>query len=159
MEPILKNAYLCELEAHQFYCAAAACCRYWGLNKLAARFQADATDEAAHAALVLDRYMQITHSLISDPFELSESMRALPLKDMKAGLRVILEQVAIIESGVARVYRDVRASDRTGATNDAETVQLAEAMIIESEQSAVWANQQLKLVEAIGMSDYLAQNI
>lgn len=140
----LKQAYAKEMQAVVTYNQFAAIQSARGYPKIAAKFIEEAAEESGHARRIAERLVVCgekppgnTSCDVPDAEKITEQ----------------LTHCLGLEEGAVNTYRNaIEAADNV---SDYGTYQLAATLLQDSEEHYVWLAQQLSLIEAIGLPDYL----
>ncbi|MFT3776805.1 MAG: bacterioferritin [Ottowia sp.] len=133
-----------ELMARDQYFIHAAMYQDWGLGKLHTRFQHEMEEETGHARAIIDRILLLggTPRMTPDALTVGEDVADMLRKDLAVELHVR-------EALKAAIALCERKSDFV--TRDMLLVQLADT----EEDHAHWIEQQLKLIERVGLPNYI----
>ncbi len=141
---VLKN----ELTAINQYFIHYKMAQHWGYNKLAKVAYQESIDEMKHADEVMDRML----SLDGTP-NMSDYHSINVGKDIKEQLR---NDLNLEREAIPYLNEGIRICTEEG---DNTTREILERFLIEEETHAEWLETQLSLIEEIGYSNYLAQQI
>jgi bacterioferritin len=133
---VLNEVLTAELTAINQYFIHAKMCENWGLDRLAEKVRDESIDEMKDADRVIERLNSVrVGETVPEQFELD----------------LDLERAA-----VERYNRAVKLARDAG---DNGTAELLEDLLVGEEHHADWLEAQLHLIRAVGLENYLAQQI
>ncbi len=135
-----------ELTAVNLYFINAKMCKNWGLGRLAKHFYEESIEEMKHAEEVIDRILYLDG--------VPEIARYHEIKVGSTPVEQIENSYELEKRGVA-TYNE--AIVLAGEKKDAGSRDLMERMVVESESSIDWAEEQFELIKLVGLENYLAQ--
>ncbi len=133
-----------ELTAINQYFIQSRMCANWGFHKLAKHHYEESIEEMQHAQLLIDR----TIFLEGVP-EIARYDVIRAGTNVKEQLQFDLE----VETQASKTYND--AAQICIEEKDAATREIIEKIIRESEESLDWLEEQLELIDTIGLELYL----
>lgn len=117
----------------------------WGLSKLYARINHEMEEETQHADALIKRllFLEVTPDLSQqDPLCIGTTV----VEMLKSDLELEYEVVGALKEAIAVCE----------AEQDYQTREILEAMLTDTEEDhAYWLEKQLRLIEAIGLPNYL----
>lgn len=138
-----------ELSAVDQYVVQAAMFANWGYLKLHERIAHEADDERAHAVRLVDRilFLEGTPDVASrSPLAIGTEPRSMFENDLKYEVDVARS----LNEGI-RLCRDV---------GDDGTRTLLEALLVDTERDHIyWLEQQLTLIDKVGLERYLSEQL
>ncbi|OKH19512.1 bacterioferritin [[Limnothrix rosea] IAM M-220] len=141
LHKLLRN----ELGARDQYFTHSRMFQDWGLNKLYERIDHEMQDETAHAALLIERilFLEDTPDLSSQPgLNIGKTVPEMLQNDLDYEYKVVAdlkEAIAVCET-----------------EQDYQTREILLPILTDTEQDhAYWLEQQLGLIEKIGLQNYL----
>lgn len=139
------NRYLSfELTGHRQYLLHAAMCRHWGFERLARIQDAYSAEETQHAARIAARI------LVLGAEALPQELRAI------AGAPTVPEQLALDRGLVRDAMAHLRAAvGRAEGCADYVSRDLLREMLDDEERHLYWLDQQVSLINDVGVEDYL----
>lgn len=137
-----------ELTAINLYFISAKMCKSWGLHRLAKHFYDESIEEMKHAEEVIDRILYLDG--------VPEIARYHEIKVGATPVEHIENSYALEKQGVATYNEAILLANEK---KDAGSRDLMERMVVESEHSVDWAEEQLDLVKMVGLENYLAQQM
>jgi bacterioferritin len=145
---ILNEVLTAELTAVNQYFLDAKMLDNWGLDKLAAHFKDDSIDEMKDADHLIERI------LFLDGMANVQRLGAVrigetPVEKLRLALEVEREAIDRLRRGIARCFE----------LGDHGSRELLESILEGEESHADWLETQLDLVERVGESLYLAEQI
>lgn len=145
----LLNACLtAELTAVNQYFADAKMCQNWGYTRLGAKFKEDSIDEMRDAEALIDRILYLDGMPNLQRLGTVRVGENVPEK-LELALQVEKEAIERLNNGVALCV----------TKGDNGSRQLLERILAGEEEHADWLEAQLNLVEELGVSLYLAQQV
>jgi bacterioferritin len=145
---ILNEVLTAELTAINQYFIHAKMCDNWGLERLAEKVRDESIDEMKDADKVIERilYLEGVPNL-----QRLNSVRVGETVPEQLELDLDLER-----SAIERYNRGVALARDKG---DNGTAELLEDLLVGEEEHADWLESQLHLIRAVGVENYLAQQI
>ena len=144
----LNRALTVELTAINQYFCQAKMCKNWGFLKLAAKHYEESMGEMKHAEMLIDRILFL------------EGVPEIARYDVIRVGTDIPEQfqydLALEMSGVKHYNAMVDLCTRL---KDNGSRELIEPILVESEEHVDWLETQIGLIQAIGLQNYLAEQI
>src|SRR5262245_49535229 len=144
----LNRALTIELTAINQYFCQAKMCKNWGFQKLAAKHYEESLGEMKHAEMLIDRILFLEgvpeiarYDVIRVGTDVQEQFR---------------NDLALEMKGV-KLYNE--AIELCTRLKDHGTRELIEPILTESEEHVDWLETQLGLIEAVGMQNYLTEQI
>jgi len=145
---LLNQGLGLELTAVNQYLAQSKMAQRWGFHKLAAHLYADYQDERTHAEKLIERILFLDGS--------PEIKVGQPVKFGK-DVQEMLENDLALETNVVKFYNDVAV--KCAALKDAGSREVAEFLLVSSEQDVQELESQLHLIAKIGLENYLIEMI
>ena len=145
---VLNEILTAELTAINQYFIHAKMCENWGLDRLAEKVRDESIDEMKDADKVIERilFLEGTPNL-----QRLNSIRVGETVPEQLELDLELERAAS-----ERYNRAVKLAREKG---DNGTAELLEDLLVGEEHHADWLERQLHLIRAVGVENYLAQQI
>jgi len=137
-----------ELTAVNLYFISAKMCGSWGLGRLAKHFYDESIEEMKHAEEVIDRILYLDG--------VPEIARYHEIKVGRTPVEQIQNSLDLEKRGVATYNEAVALA---AEKKDAGSRDLMERMVVESESSIDWAEEQFELIKLVGLENYLARQI
>lgn len=140
----LNNLLSYELAARDQYFTHSEMYDNWGLNKLYERIHHEMEDETQHAALLIKRilFLEGTPVIVPQALSVASEVPDMLKSDLKMEVTVIKnlkEVIAFCES-----------------VKDYQTREILEGLLADTEDDhTFWLEQQLGLIESIGLKNYL----
>jgi len=145
----LLNGYLqIELTGLRQYLLAAATAGHWGYATLHARQSAYVREELEHSGKILRRIL-----FLEGTPDLATAAKATPPPSIEAQLR---EDHALVSRAIVHL-RDAVATARQAG--DETSRALFQEMLADEESHLHWLEQELTLIEQVGLANYLQQQI
>jgi bacterioferritin len=144
----LNRALTVELTAINQYFCQAKMCKNWGYLKLAAKHYEESMGEMKHAEKLIDRilFLEGTPEIARyDVIRVGTNIKEQFENDLKLEM-----------SGVSHYNFTV---DLCTKLKDNGTRELIAPILVESEEHVDWLETQLGLIEAIGLQNYLAEQM
>lgn len=145
---LLNEVLTSELTAVNQYFIHAKMCSNWGYSKLADYIRHESIDEMKHAEVLIERILYFD---------------GVPNLQRLAALRIgenVPEQfrndLAVEVEAVERLNRGIVACVAAG---DNGTRHLLEEILVSEEEHADWLETQLAAIEAIGLQNYLSEQL
>lgn len=144
LNQVLKS----ELTAVHQYLLHAALCKNWGYARLHAHFSQLATEEVDHSSGLIDHLLYLEGV---PGVEHLESVKAgHTVADLlKADLEFERDDVELLRKGIAHCSQ----------VADFTTRHLLEHMMIDTEEHIDWFETQLRTIDQVGLSMYLAEQV
>lgn len=145
---VLNEVLTAELTAINQYFIHHKMCQNWGYGRLSERKRKESIEEMKHADRVIERILfldGVPNMQRLSPVRVGEE----PVEQHKLDLQLELEAVARLNEGIAL------ARDKA----DNGTRELLEQILIEEEEGIDWLEAQLHLVEDLGRTAYLAEQL
>lgn len=145
---LLNQVLTNELTAINQYFVHAKLCQDWGYRSLASRLRDESIDEMKHAELIIDRILYL------------DGMPNLQrLGKIKVG-ETVPEQLKLDrELEVAAVGFLNESIEVCASAADNGTLELLKSILVSEETHIDWIEEQLSLIESIGLPNYLAQQL
>jgi len=144
----LNEVLKAELTAINQYFLHAEMCENWGYERLAKYTKKESIDEMKHAEALIERILYLD----GEP-NMSELFTLRIGKDVKAQFE---NDLALEIEAVARLNKAVAAAVEAGDNGSRE---LFEKILTDEEHHIDWLEAQLHLIQEIGLSHYLAQQV
>ena len=145
---LLNECLTAELTAINQYFVDAKMCADWGYERLAQRFREDSLDEMRDAEALMERILYL------------EGMPNLQrLGTVLVGETVTEKLRAALDLEVAAVERLNRGIAACAQRGDHGSGELLQGILEGEEDHADWLETQLRLVDEIGETNYLAQQV
>ena len=144
----LNRALTVELTAINQYFCQAKMCKNWGFLKLAAKHYHESMGEMKHAEMLIDRilFLEGTPEIARyDVIRVGTNVKEQLENDLKLEM-----------SGVAHYNQSVELCRQLG---DNGTREVLEPILVESEEHVDWLETQLGLIEAVGIQNYLTEQM
>lgn len=144
----LNSALTIELTAINQYFCQAKMCKNWGFNKLGQKHYVESLGEMKHAEKLIDRILFL------------EGVPEIARYDV---IRVGTDVKEQFEHDLALEMKGVKlynqAVDLCAHLKDNGTREILEPILSESEEHVDWLETQLGLIEAVGMQNYLTEQM
>jgi bacterioferritin len=144
----LNGALTIELTAINQYFCQAKMCKNWGFNKLAAKHYEESMGEMKHAEKLIDRILFL------------EGVPEIARYDVIRVGTDVKEQfendLQLETKGVAAYNAAVKLFYDLGDNGSRE---LVEPILVESEEHVDWLETQLGLIDAVGLQNYLTEQM
>ncbi|MCS7046294.1 MAG: bacterioferritin [Gemmataceae bacterium] len=144
----LNAALTIELTAINQYFCQAKMCKNWGFHKLAAKHYQESIGEMKHAEKLIDRILFL------------EGVPEIARYDViRVGTNVKeqFEYDLQLELKGAKTYNET--IELCSRLKDNASRELIEPILVESEEHIDWLETQLGLIEAVGLQNYLAEQL
>ena len=145
---VLNEVLTAELTAINQYFIHAKMCENWGLERLAEKVRDESIDEMKDADKIIERILFLEGV---PNLQRLNSVRVGETVPEQLDLDLDLERAA-----VERYNRAVKLARDAG---DNGTAELLEDLLVGEEHHADWLESQLHLISAVGLQNYLAQQI
>ncbi len=145
---LLNRGLGLELTAVNQYLAQSKRCQHWGYHKLGSHLYADYQDERIHAEKLIDRILfleGIPNIHVSLPITLGNNLQEM------------IESDLTLETQVVQFYNEVVVS--CTQMKDAGSRELAEFLLLSSEEDVQELESQLTLIKQIGLENYQIEMI
>ena len=137
-----------ELTAINQYFIQAKMCRNWGYNSLAKHFYDESIEEMRHAEYLIDRIL-----FLDGVPEIARYDVIRFGKDAEEQIKIGLQ----LELKARETYNDaIRLAHDERDTGSRE---IMEKILLETEESIDWSEQQLHLINTVGIQNYLAMRM
>ncbi len=144
----LNRALTIELTAiNQYFCQAKMCAN-WGFRKLGKKHYEESIGEMKHAEMLIDRILFL---------EGTPEIARYDVIRVGADVKEQFENDLQLEMNGVRHYNV--AVDLCIQLKDNGTRELIEPILAESEEHVDWLETQLHLIEAVGLQNYLTEQI
>ncbi len=144
----LNRALTIELTAiNQYFCQAKMCLN-WGYVRLGKKHYSESMGEMKHAELLIDRILFLDG--------VPEIARYDVIR-VGADVKEQFENDLKLETGGVKLYNE--AIDLCARVKDNGTREMLGPILTESEEHVDWLETQLGLIEAVGMQNYLTEQI
>ena len=144
----LNGALTIELTAINQYFCQAKMCKNWGYSKLAKKHYEESLGEMKHAEKLIDRILFL------------EGVPEIARYDV---IRVGTEVKEQLENDLALEMKGVKHYNELIElcikVKDGGTRELVEPILVESEEHVDWLETQLGLIQAVGLQNYLTEQI
>ena len=144
----LNGALTIELTAINQYFIQAKMCKNWGFMKLAAKHHEESIGEMKHADALIDRILFL---------EGIPNIAKYGVIRVGNDVKHQLENDLKTERAGVAYYNDAVAACL--AANDGGSRELLERILVESEGHVDWLETQLGLIEKVGLSNYLTEQL
>ncbi len=144
----LNKALTIELTAINQYFCQAKMCQNWGFYRLGNKHYEESLGEMKHAEKLIDRILfldGVPEIARYDVIRVGTDVREQLQNDLK------------LEMGGVRAYNE--AISLCLRLEDGGTRDLLESILVESEEHVDWLEQQLNLIEQVGLQNYLQAQI
>jgi bacterioferritin len=145
---LLNEVLAGELVAINQYFLHAKILQNWGYNKLAARSRAESIDEMKHAERLADRILFLDGLPNFQRLDKLHIGQTVP-EQLKSDLTLELEAVKRLNDGIALC--------REKGDNASEA--LLSAILVSEEEHIDWLETQLRLIDHLGETAYLAEHL
>jgi bacterioferritin len=144
----LNRALTVELTAINQYFCQAKMCKNWGFNKLAKKHYEESLGEMKHAEMLIDRIL-----FLDGVPEIARYDVIRVGTDVKEQFQ---NDLALEMTGVRHYNAVIELCTRL---KDHGSRELVEPILTESEEHVDWLETQLGLIEAVGIQNYLTEQI
>jgi bacterioferritin len=144
----LNGALTIELTAINQYFCQAKMCKNWGFNKLAAKHYEESMGEMKHAEKLIDRILfleGVPEIARYDVIRVGTDVKEQFENDLQLEMK-----------GVTAYNAAVKLCSDLGDNGSRE---LIEPILVESEEHVDWLETQLGLIEAVGLQNYLSEQM
>jgi bacterioferritin len=145
---MLNRALTIELTAINQYFIQAKMCQNWGFKKLGAKHYSESIGEMKHAEMLIDRIL-----FLEGVPEIARYDVIRAGNDVKDQFQVDLE----LETNGVKTYNEAVAL--FAQKNDTGSRDLAERILVDSEEHVDWLETQLNIIDQIGIERYLAEQL
>lgn len=145
---VLNRALTIELTAINQYFCQARMCKNWGFNKLGKKHYEESIGEMKHATQIIDRILfleGVPEIARYDVIRVGSDVKEQFENDLKLEL-----------GGVQHYNHAVALCTQHG---DNGTREILEPILTESEEHVDWLETQLGLIDAVGLQNYLQEQI
>ena len=144
----LSEALKAELTAAHQYLLHSRMCHNWGYHSLAHHNRKEATEELAHAELLMDRIIALDGA---------PNMRDLfPITDCANVREQVASDLALERDAIARLNEAIRVA---GDTGDNVSRRIFDQILADEDHHLGYLEGQLHIINEIGFELYLAQHI
>ena len=144
----LNDGLTIELTAINQYFIQAKMCANWGFTKLAKKHYEESMGEMKHAELLIDRIL-----FLEGVPEIARYDVIRAGTDVKEQFEVDL----VLETRGVQTYN--AAIDLCNSVKDAGSRDMLDKILVESEEHVDWLETQLGLIQAIGLENYLSEQM
>ncbi len=144
----LNLALTVELTAINQYFCQAKMCKNWGFQKLGKKHYEESIGEMKHAEQLIDRILFL---------EGVPEIARYNVISVGADVKEQFENDLKLERGGVALYNDL--VDLCLRLKDGGTREIVEPILAESEEHVDWLETQLGLIEAVGLQNYLTEQI
>lgn len=137
-----------EFTAIHTYVLHSEMCEHWGYDRLAAMIRKDAIQEMRHAEKHMERILYLEGE--PDAYTLDR----MPVG--KSVIELIKTQLGMERAAIAAYNKGVETAQAAG---DSGTRDYLEKILKDEEQHELFLQTQLELIEAVGLQNYLAEQI
>jgi bacterioferritin len=144
----LNGALTIELTAINQYFCQAKMCKNWGYNKLAAKHYEESMGEMKHAEKLIDRILfleGVPEIARYDVIRVGTDVKEQFANDLQLEMKGVKAYNALIDLCVK--------------VQDNGTRELVAPILVESEEHVDWLETQLGLIEAVGLQNYLTEQM
>jgi bacterioferritin len=144
----LNWALTVELTAINQYFCQAKMCKNWGFHKLAAKHYHESMGEMKHAEMLIDRILfleGVPEIARYDVIKVGTDVKEQFENDLKLEMK-----------GVNHYNKTIKLCTDLGDNGSRE---LIEPILVESEEHVDWLETQLGLIEAVGLQNYLTEQM
>jgi bacterioferritin len=145
---VLNWALTIELTAINQYFCQAKMCKNWGFNKLAAKHYEESLGEMKHAEKLIDRILFL---------EGTPEIARYDVIRVGTDVKEQFEYDLRLEMGGVKHYNN--AIEVCTQVKDHGTREVLEPILSESEEHVDWLETQLGLIEAVGLQNYLTEQM
>ena len=144
----LNAALTIELTAINQYFCQAKMCKNWGFNKLGAKHYEESIGEMKHAEKLIDRILFLDG--------VPEIARYDVIR-VGTNVKEQFEYDLQLEMKGVKAYND--AIELFAKLKDNGSRELVEPILVESEEHVDWLETQLSLIDAVGLQNYLTEQM
>ena len=145
---LLNDVLTAELTAINQYFIDAKMCDNWGYDKLAGKFRHESIDEMRHAERITDRILFLEG--------LPNFQRLFPIRVGENVPEQFQVDVELEYAAIKRLNDGIAVCVEVG---DNATREMLEDILVGEEEHTDWLETQLGLIEALGATTYLAQQL
>jgi len=145
---LLNEVLAGELVAINQYFLHAKMCQNWGFTQIASRIRTESIDEMKHAELLTDRILFLDGLPNLQRLDKLNIGQTVP-EQLKSDLQLEYRAVKLLNDGIA-LCRD---------KGDAASGELLRQILISEEKHVDWIETQLRLIEHLGETAYLAEQL
>ena len=145
---LLNRALTVELTAINQYFCQAKMCKNWGFQVLAKKHYEESLGEMKHAELLIDRILFL---------EGVPEIARYDVIRVGTDVKEQFENDLRLEMGGVKHYN--QAIELCAKVKDNGTRELLEPILSESEEHVDWLETQLHLIEAVGLQNYLTEQM
>jgi bacterioferritin len=144
----LNRALTVELTAINQYFCQAKMCKNWGFTRLAAKHYEESIGEMKHAEKLIDRILFL---------EGTPEIARYDVIRVGTDVKEQFENDLRLEMSGVKHYNDL--VNLCIQVKDNGTRELVEPILVESEEHVDWLETQLGLIEAVGLQNYLTEQM
>lgn len=144
LNEILTN----ELTAINQYFAHAKMCQHWGFTTLGAKIRSESIDEMRHAEQIMDRILYLEGVPNLQRLGKISIGETVP-EQLKADLALEVAAVTFLNQCV----------DECAKAGDNGSLELVRGILVSEEQHVDWIEEQLSLIDSVGLQNYLATTV
>jgi bacterioferritin len=144
----LNRALTIELTAINQYFCQAKMCKNWGFHKLAGKHYEESLGEMKHAEMLIDRILFL---------EGTPEIARYDVIRVGSEIKEQFQNDLALEMRGVKLYNEL--VDLCIKLKDNGTRELVEPILSESEEHVDWLETQLSLIEAVGMQNYLTEQM
>jgi bacterioferritin len=144
----LNRALTVELTAINQYFCQAKMCKNWGFHKLAHKHYEESLGEMKHAEKLIDRILFL---------EGTPEIARYDVIRVGTNVQEQLQNDLVLEKGGVGHYNAL--VDLCVKLKDNGTREVVAPILIESEEHVNWLETQLRLIQSVGMDNYLTEQI
>ena len=144
----LNGALTIELTAINQYFCQAKMCKNWGYNKLAKKHYSESMGEMKHAEMLIDRILfldGVPEIARYDVIRVGTDVKEQFANDLQLEMKGV------------KAYND--GIELFSKLKDNGSRELVEPILVESEEHVDWLETQLGLIEAVGLQNYLTEQM
>ena len=145
---VLQEMLKEELGAINQYIMHSEMCENWGYERLAKHIKKESINEMVHAEKLVERILFL---------EGSPSLSELPKLNIGKDVKQQLENDLVLEKGAVADYNEAVATCRKAGDN--ASADFLKVILADEEGHVDFIEEQLGLIEQIGLQNYLAQQI
>ena len=145
---VLNRALTIELTAINQYFCQAKMCKNWGYERLAKKHYEESLGEMKHAEKLIDRILFL---------EGVPEIARYDVIRVGTDVKQQLENDLVLEKGGVRHYN--QAIELAVKVGDNGSRELLAEILLESEEHVDWLETQLGLIEAVGLQNYLTEQM
>jgi bacterioferritin len=145
---VLQEMLKEELGAINQYIMHSEMCENWGYERLAKHIKKESINEMTHAEKLVERILFL---------EGSPSLSELPKLNIGKDVKQQLENDLVLEKGAVADYNEAVATCRKAGDN--ASADFLKVILADEEGHVDFIEEQLGLIEQIGLQNYLAQQI